>query len=313
LDAVLSIDAKLETVVQAASGAFEGPTWMHDGKPGFIIFCDVPGNVIYKWTAEEKLSIFLDHIFTGDPSEAHRSSTGLLMVGANGTTLDPQGRLVYNAFGARQVVRLEKDGKRTVLAERFEGKRINAPNDLVFKSDGSLYFTDSLASSEDPNDPRCKDWWMLCGPNAKDSVRHKGVYLVKGGEVQLLAKDIDHPNGLAFSPDEKYLYVSNSLVKNILRFDVQSDGTITNESVFIDMSSAEGAGLPDGLKVDTKGNVYCTGPRGIWIISPTGKHLGTILVRSANFAFGGKDAKTLYITGGASLSRIPLRLAGLRP
>jgi gluconolactonase len=316
LDALVAEDAKLETLFEGGPRvSFEGPTWVHDGKSGFLIFTDVPGNVINKWTPDGKVSVFLDHIYTGNPSEAYRAPGNRVMIGANGTTLDRQGRLVYTEYSAGQIVRLEKDGKRTVLAERFDGRRINAPNDLVFKSDGSLYFTDSRASSEQPDGLHCGEWWMLCGPQAKDRVPHKGVYLVKAGKVQLLSKDIDHPNGLTFSPDEKYFYVSNSLVKNILGFDVRPDGTMSNEKVFIDMSSDKADGLPDGIKVDTEGDVYCTGPGGIWIMSPTGKHLGTILTpqHATNFTFGGDDAKTLYITGVSSLSRVPLKVAGIRP
>jgi gluconolactonase len=315
LDSLVASDAKVEILFHGGPAAsFEGPTWIHREKPGYLLFSDVTGNVINKWTVNGKVFVFLDNIFTGNRTEAHRAGDRL-MIGANGATVDRQGRVVYASFSAGQIVRLEKDGKRTVLAKSFDGKRLNAPNDLVFKSDGSLYFTDSRATSEQPDGPHCAEWWMLCGPQAKGRLPYKGVYFVKDGTIHLFSKDIDHPNGIAFSPDEKYLYVSNSLLKNVLRFEMQPDGTAVNETVFIDMSRDNADGLPDGIKVDKKGNVYCTGPGGIWVISPMGKHIGTILTpqNTTNFTFGDDDAKALYITGRSFLARFPVKVAGIRP
>jgi gluconolactonase len=227
--------------------------------------------------------------------------------------LDREGRLVYASFSAGEIVRLESDGKRTVLASQFEGKRINGPNDLVVKSDSSIYFTDSLASSEQTSGPDCDKWWMQCGNG--DRVPHKGVYFIKAGVVHLFSQTVDHPNGLAFSRNEKYLYVANTLLENILRFDIKPDGTGRNEQVFAAMGGDIYVGAPDGIKVDIKGNVYCTGPGGIWIFSPAGKHIGTILTpeRTTNFTFGNDDAKTIYFVGTKTLSRISLRVPGLRP
>jgi len=305
LDSIVSPDAKLEKLLDG-KGTFEGPTWVHQGRTGFLIFSDIPGDVINKLEPDGTISVFLGHIFTGtDPSTAPTgpNNATVPLVGSNGTTLDRQGRVVFCAYGNHTVERLEKDGTRTVLADRFEGKRFNTPNDLVVKSDGSIYFTDTQADRvHADNDPR-------------QGLPFTGVYLIKDGKVQSLAKDLVSPNGLAFAPGEKYLYVNESQKKRITRFDVQTDDTIANPHVFIDMTSDPAPGVPDGMKVDKKGNVYCTGPGGLWIMSPDGKHIGTILtpLRLTNLTFGGADGKTLYITSFAALYRIQLKAEGLRP
>lgn len=301
VDALVAADARLETVFQA-DGIFEGPTWVRDGGSGHLIFSNVPGNVINKLNRDGSVSVLLENIFAGkDTSEAYESlglggQKKFRMLGANGVTLDRQGRVVYCAFSDGQIVRLETDGRRTVLASRYAGNRLNAPNDLVYQSDGSLYFTDSRAGTK-----RAEG----------EGVPHKGLYVLIEGEVRLLSKDIDHPNGVALSADEKHLYVSNSRLKNILRFDVRAGG-IANEKIFVDMSGDTGVGAPDGLKVDRKGNVYSSGPGGVWIISSAGKQIGTIVTpkQITNVVFGGKNAKTLYMTGLGSLYRIPLKVAG---
>jgi len=217
--------------------------------------------------------------------------------------MDPQGRVVYCAHGDRQVVRLESDGKRTVLASQYEGKRLNSPNDLVFKSDGALYFTDPPAGLRDGDkDP-------------KKELPFNGVYLLKDGQLRLLYKDMALPNGIAFTPDEKYLYVNDSVKKTILRFEVKPDDTLGEPQLVIDMTSDKAPGGPDGMKVDQNGNIYCTGPGGFWIISPDGKHLGTVLTTElpANLAFGEADGKTLYLTARTGLYRIHLKIAGIQP
>ena len=193
--------------------------------------------------------------------------------------------------------------KRTVLASRYEGKRLNSPNDLVYKSDGSLYFTDPSAGLRE----RDKD--------PKKELPFNGVYLLKDGKLQLLIKDMQVPNGLAFSPDEKHFYVNDSAKKIIMRYDVLPDDTIANGQLFIDMNSDNAPGVPDGMKVDRKGNVYSTGPGGFWIMSPEGKHLGTISFQElpANLAFGNADARTLYLTARTGLYRIRLKIPGVRP
>jgi len=193
-------------------------------------------------------------------------------------------------------VRIEKDGKRTVVADRYEGKRLSRPNDLVLKSNGAIYFTDPRPAN-----------------NPTIELPTSGVFLAKNGTVKLLLDDYRTPNGLAFSPDEKYLYVNDTQRSLIMRYDVQPDDTLGNGRVFMDMSSDKTPGNPDGMKVDARGNVYCTGPGGVWIISPEGKHLGTILVpepRATNMNFGDADGKTLYITDRRSLGRIRLKVQG---
>jgi gluconolactonase len=313
LDELVSSDATIETVYSGGPGdSFEGPNWVRSPKPGFLLFTNVPANRIYKWTPDGKLSVFLDRIFTADPATALRAGNRV-MLGANGAALDRQGRLIYTSYSAGQIVRLEKDGTRTVLADRFEAKKINAPNDVVVKSDGSIYFTDSRASSEQTGGPNCDQFWLLCGN--REGIQHKGVYFIKAGVVHLFSQTVDHPNGLAFSKGEKYLYIANSLLKNVLRFEMQRDGSGTNEQIFVDMSGDTATGAPDGIKVDARGNVYCTGPGGIWISSATGKHLGTILTpeRLTNFTFGGNDGKTLYFESANTLARISVKVAGLKP
>jgi len=337
LDDLISPDAKLEKLFERPAltplEIFECPTWVHNSSPGFLIFCNVPGNVIYRLSPDGKAEVFLDRIYNGKLADANPGAVpNLLMLGANGSTLDRQGRVVYASFSAGQIVRVEKNGKRTILADRFEGNRFNAPNDLVFRSDGSLYFTDSRGSSEKLDSPHCGEYWMLCGPRAKGRIPHLGVYLVHAGKVHLLTNNVPKPNGLTLSPDEKHLYVANTS-GTILRFDVREDGTVANENVFVDMTQEMAAykrmgnpdsimvGHPDGIRVDTLGNIYCSGPGGVWIISNTGKHLGTILIDqgiASNLTFGDDDAKTLYITSGSfsgspAVLRIRLKIAGVRP
>lgn len=306
LDEIISVD----TIVEKLAGDFgfvEGPVWVRQG--GYLLFSDIPANAINKWTSDGKVSVFLKPSgFTGsDPSDVGSQNNNgqavVTLIGSNGVTLDRQGRVVFCAHGDRDVVRIEKDGKRTVLADRFEGKRLNSPNDLVFKSDGALYFTDPTAGlrkrDEDP----------------KKELPFNGVYLLKDGRLQVLEKTFATPNGIAFSPGEKYLYVNDTTRKLIMRYEVRPDDTIANGKVFIDMSADKAAGVPDGMKVDQKGNVYCTGPGGSWIMSPEGKHLGTVKMPElpANLAWGDSDGKTLYLTARTGLYRIRLKIAGIRP
>ena len=185
--------------------------------------------------------------------------------GANGIAVDPQGRVVYAAEADRAVVRLETNGTRTVLAERYDGKRLNSPNDLVFRSDGALYFTDPSGGN------RFADW------DLKKELPYQGVYLLKDGKLQLVVQDLERPNGIALSPDEKFLYVNDSVKRAILRYEVQRDGGVANGRVFADMSAGKGTGNPDGMKFDARGNLYSVGPGGIWVFSPEGKHLGMIV------------------------------------
>jgi|SRR5579872_4756649 len=307
IDDILANDAKLEKVA-AGFGFVEGPVWVRNG--GYLLFSDIPANVINKWNPSNgKVSVFLPYSgFTGtdDTGVGMQFSNGhdtVTLLGSNAVTVDPKGRVAYCAHGDHQVVRLEADGRRTVLASQYEGKRLNSPNDLVFKSDGALYFTDPPAGLRDMDkDP-------------KKELPFNGVYLLKDGKLQLLVKDLPLPNGLAFTPDEKYLYVNDSIKKTITRFEVLPDDTITNGKVIIDMTPDKAPGGPDGMKVDSKGDIYCSGPGGYWIISPEGKHLGTILMSDmpVNLAFGDDDGKTLYMTAFTALYRIRLKVPGPIP
>jgi gluconolactonase len=307
VDDIVPANAKVEKVADDF-GFLEGPLWVRKG--GYLLFSDIPANVIDKFNpSDKKVSVFLPYSgFTGaDASSAgmqlNNGKGTVTLLGSNAVTLDSQGRIVYCAHGDRQIVRIEPDGKRTVLASQFEGKRLNSPNDLVYKSDGALYFTDPPAGLRDGDkDP-------------KKEAPVNGVYLLKEGKLQLLIKDLALPNGIAFSPDEKYLYVNDTVKKIIRRYDVQKDDGIANGEVLVDMNSDKAPGAPDGMKVDSKGNIYCTGPGGFWIISPDGKHLGTILTSElpANLAFGDADLKMLYLTARTGLYRVHLNVPGILP
>jgi len=307
LDDVLPADAKVERVADGF-GLTEGPVWVRKG--GYLLFSDIPANVIHKYDPKDgKVSIFLKYSgFTGDNDldVGRQSNNGRMLVtslGSNGITLDPQGRVVFCAHGDRAVIRLEADGRRTVLADRFEGKRFNSPNDLVYKSDGSLYFSDP-------------DGGLRFGDkDPKKELDFYGLFLLKDGKVQALVKDMAVPNGMGFSPDEKYFYVDDTGKKIIRRYEVQPDDTLANGQIFMDMTDDKAPGVPDGMKIDSKGNIYSTGPGGIWIISPSGKHLGTILMPNVpgNLAFGGPDGKTLYIAAHTVLYRVQLKIAGIPP
>jgi gluconolactonase len=306
LDEIVPSDAKVEKLA-GGFGFVEGPVWVRPG--GYLLFSDIPANVINKWTPDGKVSVLVKPSgFTGaDPSDVGSQNNNgkevVTLIGSNGLTLDRQGRVVLAAHGDRAIVRIEKNGQRTVLADRYDGKRLNSPNDLVYKADGALYFTDppyGLRKGDD--DP-------------KKELPFSGVYLLKEGKLQLLDRTFTRPNGLAFSLGEKYLYVNDTARKLIMRYEVQVNDTVANGQVFIDMNSDQAPGVPDGMKVDQKGNVYCTGPGGFWIMSSEGKHLGTVKGPElpANLAFGDADGKTLYMTARTGLYRIRLKIAGIRP
>jgi len=303
---VVVVDAALRAIVPAdaniekLAGGFkftEGPVWVH---AGYLLFSDIPNKCINRWTPDGKVAVFRK---PGDNPGSERFVEPTF--DSNGLTLDRQGRLTLCEHTNRRVTRLEKDGSLTVLVDKCEGKRFNSPNDLVYKSDRSLYFTDPpYGLPRGDSDP-------------SKELDFNGVYRLANGRLQLLIKNLSRPNGLAFSPDEKYLYVavSDPARKLWMRYDVKADGTVTNGQVFFDVTSSTEDGLPDGMKVDQQGNVYGTGPGGIWIISPAGKHLGTIKPPEvpANCAWGDADGKTLYMTARTGLYRIRLKVAGLRP
>jgi gluconolactonase len=289
--------------VEKVRGGFrfiEGPVWVRNG--GYLLFSDVPANSIMRWTHDGTVSVFREPIFSGTYPDG-------AFIGSNGLTLDRLGRLVADDHGNRRVTRFEKDGSITVLADRYEGKRLNSPNDVITKSNGDIYFTDppGLLRSY-PTD--AKDI-------PQEELDFSGVYrITAAGELNLLTKGIPYPNGLAFSPDEKKLYIANSRPDKFwMVYDVKSDGTLANGRKFFDATKVPGEDVPDGMKVDTAGNVYATGPAGIMIFSPKGKLLGTIQFPElpANCAWGDVDGKTLYVTARTGLYRVRLNIAGIQP
>lgn len=296
LDALVPLAAAIEKLA-GGFGFTEGPVWLRDGS---LVFSDIPNNSIFRWTTDGKVALFRK------PSGYDRTDAPAgAFIGSNGLTLDQEGRLIICEHGNGRVTRLDKDGKLTVLAARYEGKRLNSPNDAVHRSDGSLYFTDPpygfVKQDDDP----------------KKELPFNGIFRLADGKLQLLYKDLRRPNGLAFSPDEKYLYVANSDAarKIWMRFEVAPDRSLANGKLFFDVTSENAPGLPDGMKLDRNGNLYCTGPGGVWIFSSEGKHLGTIQPPEipANCHWGDADGKALYITARTGLYRIRLGVAGIRP
>lgn len=301
-------------------GLTEGPVWVDSDDGGYLLFADLISNVIYKWAPKQGTSVFLENAgYSGDDiytagTQTLRGRMHVLLIGPNGITLDPQGRVVYCASPDRRIMRLEDDGSRTVIAESYDGMRFSGPNDLVYRSDGSLYFTETI--------------WGLRGVRGGHTspireMPYTGVFMVKDGEVSLLVDDDElggMPNGLAFSPDEKYLYL-NANYNSVKRYEVKPDGTLSNGEVFID---GEGS---DGIKVDERGNVYTTtgaGPGEVRITSPQGVRLGAIKlpvynsepraqICATNIAFGDADSKGLYITACEHVYRVQMKVAGIRP
>jgi gluconolactonase len=297
VDAIVPRDATIETVATGFQ-FIEGPVWHPDG---YLLFSDPNTNAIYRWTSDGAVSVFRTKSgYAGvDIGEYHQP-------GSNGLTLDAQGRLVIDEHGRRRVSRLEANGVVTTLADRFEGKRLNSPNDLVYKSDGALYFTDPPFGL--PN----------AFGDARKELPFSGVYRLANGELRLLTRELTGPNGLAFSPDEKFLYVDDWDVahKVIMRYPVERDGSLGVGVVFVDATrSHPGEQAWDGLKVDRAGNVYAAGPGGVWIISSGGVHLGTIAAPEtpANMAWGDADARTLYLAARTGLYRVRLNIPGIRP
>jgi YD repeat-containing protein len=266
--------------VEKVAGDFkfvEGPVWSPEG---YLLFSDIPANQIIKYVPGSAPTVF-------------REPSG----NSNGLTYDPSGRLLMCEHTNRRVTRLEPDGKLTVLAESYEGKRLNSPNDIVVRSDGTIYFSDppyGIPQGE------------------KQELGFQGVYRISpDGKLSLLANDFERPNGVALSPDERTLYVDDTARRHVRAFDVASDGSVSNGRVLAELKS-DREGAPDGMKVDRKGNLYVTGPGGIWIFDPAGKHLGTILTPElpANCGWGDKDLRTLYMTARTGLYKIRLKVAG---
>jgi gluconolactonase len=280
----------------------EGPIWIPDGK--HLLFSDPNSNIIYKFTPKGDNPGELE-IFRTPSGYSGADIAEYGQPGSNGLTLDPQGRLTINQHGNHRVVRLEKDGSETVLADKFEGKRLNSPNDLVYRSDGALFFTDPpFGLPKFGDDPR-------------KELKFNGVYSIYNGKLQLVSTDFTGPNGIAFSPDEKYLYVGNwdEKKKVVMSYEVTADGKLENGKLFFDMTGAPGEDAIDGIKSDQAGNLYVSGPGGLWVISAAGKHLGTIITPKHvhNMAWGDEDGKTLYLCARSGLYRMRLNVAGLRP
>ena len=257
----------------------EGPVWLPDG---YLLFSDIPANAIIKYTPDGAVETYLS------PSR-----------NSNGLTLDRSGRLVACEHSGRQVSRQDSSGQMVTVASRWDGKRLNSPNDVVVHSSGRIFFTDPPYGIE---------------PEQAE-IGSNSVYRIDAdGSVTLLESDFDRPNGLAFSPDESVLYIDDSARRNVRAFDLQADFSLINDRVFIDMDVEE-RGNPDGMKVDTEGNLYVTGAGGVWVITPDGTHLGTIVFPElpANLAFGGDSYQTLFVTAQTSLYSVQIAVPGIRP
>ena len=255
----------------------EGPVWIDTLG---LLFSDIKGNTIYLWTSSSGKAV--PYIKPSDSS--------------NGLTLDNQGRLIICQMEKRRVARREYDGTITSLASTFRNKKFNSPNDVVVKSSGSIFFTDP-------------DFNVPLGQ--KVELPFKGVYRIStDGNVQLLDSTFDKPNGICFSPDEKKLYVNESPKGQIYEWDVLNDSTITNKNLLYTIPAG---GYADGMKTDPEGNIYCTGPTGVWVVSPDGKYLGRIAIPGSpsNCTWGDEDRKTLYITGGSSVYKVRPEITGV--
>ncbi len=294
VDTLIPVDARIEKL--ADNFAFtEGPVW-HRGLD-HLMFSDLRSNAIHIWDAEGGLRTFMQPVFEGQSETTS--------VGSNGLNIDSDGRLILMEHGNRRVSRRERDGSMTVLADNYQGRRLNSPNDSAYKSDGWLYFTDppyGLAGLE--NDP------------ARE-LDFNGIYrLSPDGQLLLLERNQTRPNGIAFSPDERTLYVANSDAANKvwMAYEVMDDGTLGTGRVFYDVNDQTEEGAADGMKVDVNGNLFATGPGGVWIFSPEGRHLGTIKPDEvpANVAWG-DDGSTLYMTARTGLYRIKLSTSGRIP
>jgi gluconolactonase len=292
LDELVPPGTRLEHV----AGGFEfteGPVWTRDGA---LLFSSPNTNAIYRWAPEGSVTVFRPKSgYTGvDIARYHQP-------GSNGLTFDPEGRLTLCQHGNRRVVRVNPHGDVTVLADRYDGKRLNSPNDLVYRSDGTLFFTDPPFGLPGVFD------------DAEKELPFSGVFRVKNGDVELVTRELEGPNGIAFSPDERFLYVGNwdPERKIVWRYDFETGASET----FFDMTDAPGEDAIDGVKVDRDGNLYICGPGGIWVVSPEGDHLGTLRLPEAphNLAWGDEDGRTLYVTALTSIYRLRLALPGIRP
>jgi gluconolactonase len=272
-------NAKLETVA-TGFGFTEGPMW---DPSGFVYVSDETINKIFRVYPDGKKQ---EVIALGDP---------------DGNTFDREHRLIDCASVLRAIIEVTPDGKYKVLADRYEGKKFNSPNDVIVGPDGALYFTDPTLDLVE---------------GEKQEIPFQGVYRLDGsGNVRLLTKDLTQPNGLAFSPDGKQFYVDDSQQRNIRAYNVAPDGSLTNGRIFGEEPGGKSEGVPDGMKVDKNGNLFVTGPGGIWVWDKNGNHLGTITMpeQPANLTWGDKDYSTLYITATTSVYRLPMKTHGFVP
>ena len=275
--------------LEKVAGGFiftEGPVW-HSSEE-HLVWTDIIGDTIWKWTPGQGTSILMR------PSGK-----------ADGMTYDHQGRLVVAGWSSRTVWRMEPDGSTTTLASHYQGKKLNTPNDIVVKSDGTIYFTDPSNG--------IRNTGMECYDIQK-YIDYEAVFRLDlaDGSLTLLLDDMINPNGLCFSPDESLLYINDTPRRHIRVFDVEPDGTISNGRLFAELFHGD-PGAPDGMKVDVEGNVYCTGPGGVWVTDPRGNNLGRILTpeHCANFAFGGNDMKTMFFTARSTVYRMRLNIPGI--
>lgn len=314
MDALIAADAKVE-LVASGFGLNEGTTWVRDGKgSGFLLVGGLLDNVIYKIASDNTVSVFMEKAgYTGDDvdnvgAQTRSGRSHVLLIGPSCSGVDPQGRVVWCADDDRKLMRLEKDGTHTVLAEGGEGKRFNGPNDISIKSDGAIYLTDN-------------DFGLRGAGKSPLKELPDGIWRIKDGTATRVLSDAQLggiPNGITFSPDEKYLYLTAG--RKMMRYAVKADGTLGDSILF-----TEGVGIGDGMRVDTRGNIYSTGGAGpgtVRITSPDGKFLGTInlpipggepkkQICSTNVAFGDNDARTLFVAACDAVYKIRLKVPGI--
>jgi len=308
LDRIVPAGAQLERLATGFTWV-EGPVWAE----GSLFFAEIPSNSIRRWAPGRGVSIFLQPSgYLGAAPYGGREP------GSNGMTLDARGRLTVAGHAQRDVYRLESfnaHGQITILADSYQGKRLNSPNDLVYRSDGSLYFTDPPYGLRKQNDSDPAKELKVNGVyRIPHALEQKPGARPARGKLQLLVSDLPRPNGIAFSPDEKYLYVDNSEPKKLwMRYRVKPDGTLTDARLLYDATADPRRGGPDGMKIDEEGNIYSAGPGGVLILTPQGKPLGTLLIPEivSNLAWAGPDRRTLYITASTSVYRVRLKIAGM--
>lgn len=305
---VYTIDKALDDIIDAGTSIdkvadgfsfTEGPVWHPDG---YLLFSDPNTNTIYRYNPHNHdVNVYMSHSgYTGADIGEYGQP------GSNGLAIDKEGRLIIDQHGNRRVIRIEKKGPVTILADNIEGKRFNSPNDIVLKNDGTIYFTDPPYGL-----PHFFD-------DPKKELDYEGVFMIKNGKVQVVSKDLEGPNGLAFSPDEKFLYVTNWDIRDIhhtktlWRYEVRPDGSLQNGKIFFDFSFTEDDEALDGMKVDKEGNLFVSAPGGVWILDKDAKLLGKIVTpeRPANMAWGDEDGKTLYMTAHSSLFKIRVKSGG---